>query len=369
MSDTLFLNPTRDKMKTVYDKLKSVNELDSLGKSEKLCLYEIGSSDLKDARTKVQIQVLYKDLLKMYKSAVKSIENLEESLSAKKKEIVDLKNSAITKESSSQMWSNQSSSHLDKYSNYADAVKNEQKESIVIVRKKADDDRIDLFKETDTTLTKLKKDVMIKKIVNKKFSVIVKTANDLQRDKIIEEINKSESISANKEHVKIPSILIKDINKDLKESDIIEELAINEGIDKNSLRVKKLIENTRYKTNRIIINFKIDDTKRIIRNGYVKLGYYCCPIEPIFNRCYCCGSYYHQMKNKQGELVCNTAKRKKKVCFKCSDEFDFDTTHTCKSSNKVNQMNSEATNKAIQQPKVKVDEEKIKLLNKFMNSC
>lgn len=296
-----------------------------LSSEERLALYEVGLRDLdkKGSTVKSNIRFVYKDMLKLIKSFNKEINNLKEELKS-------IKTTNESRESPLSFNANLLTSN----NSYANVVQNKKKENIVIIKKKEDaDDSTDLYKELDNTLMKIKKDVMINKIKRNKFNVIIDTINSESQEKILDEINKSTKINAKKPFIRFPSILIKEISKELDEKEIIKELVENEKINPDKCKIVKLIQNTKFRTNRLLINFDLNETKKILDKGYVKIGYYCCPVEPIFSRCSCCHELNHRLKSKTGEIVCRLAKEDKKKCLSCAETFNSNDSHVCPAKN------------------------------------
>lgn len=88
--------------------------------------------------------------------------------------------------------------------------------------------------------------------------------------------------------IKLPSILIKEIEKYLTSEEILEELQKNENVNIAEAVIIRLFDSSRYETNRLLLDLNAEDTKRIVSKGYVKISGYSCPADPIFIKCKCC---------------------------------------------------------------------------------
>jgi cell division septum initiation protein DivIVA len=248
------------------------------------------------------------------------LHTIKELIKENKKLKTDLKKvqTELDQKRSSEIGNYRPSTNENSYSN---VLQNKKKENVVIIKKKDENDVCyDLFKEADANLNKIKNLVLINNIKRNKSNLILNAVNEDQQKKIIEELSKSNKLIVKRNSKLIPSILIKEVSKELGEDDIVREIAENEGVDEESLKIKKIISNLKFKTNRILVNFSEKDTIKIVNKGVVKIGYMCCPIEKIYNpiQCFKCFKYGHRCINKNGEEIC----RSKKICPKCANEHE-----------------------------------------------
>lgn len=169
-------NPMKKKMLAFYQNINKTTTNSNLSIDERFALFEICLRDLEPSRSKINVQFVFKDLLKLVK-------NLAKNNDALRNEIDTLKRSPPP--NNQQPFNNQQRS-------YSDALQNKKQDCVLVIKKKdSANQEVDLFRETDLNLKKLKKDISVSKIKNNKFSVIVNVADDKQREKIINEINKS----------------------------------------------------------------------------------------------------------------------------------------------------------------------------------
>ena len=91
------------------------------------------------------------------------------------------------------------------------------------------------------------------------------------------------------------------------EENITEEIyQCNQPIGRDSFKVLRIIRNEKFKTNRALVNFNVDETKRILKQGYVKLDYMCCPVEKWFKliQCFNCLKFGHRCIDSEGKKNC-----------------------------------------------------------------
>jgi hypothetical protein len=110
----------------------------------------------------------------------------------------------------------------------------------------------------------------------------------------------------------------------LYKEEISKELSLNLGIDSKEIYVKKIINNHRFRTIRAIVNFSKEITKKIIDEGFVKIGYVACPVERSCNpnQCRYCYKYGHFHYDKDGET--KTCRAEKPTCPKCTGDHTID---------------------------------------------
>lgn len=286
-------------MSKIYSNLNNSSAITDLTIEKKIALFQVCKADLEPSRTKTNVKIVYNEMMK----TINFLINKNKQLEAKLQEAT-----AKVEESSKKL--NQLPSNIiqpnSAYSSYSNALQNKPKEHIVIIRKKDENSQIDLAKEANKKLMQLKREIEVKSIKSNKYSVIVTTKEEQQVPLIINSIEKSTTLQARKPSKKIPTILIKEIDKSLTLEEILDEIAENEKIKKDDIVVKKFIANSKYNTNRLLVNFRADDTQRIVDQLFVKVGYRCCPIEKCVNpmQCYNCFKYGHIHKDREGNTTC-----------------------------------------------------------------
>lgn len=116
---------------------------------------------------------------------------------------------------------------------------------------------------------------------------------------------------------------------------VIDELSEDLGVDKNLINVKVVINNSKFRTVRCIVNLDEETTAKVVKRNYVKIGFMRCSIERTFKvfNCMKCHRLDHRTDScKDGEHcgLCSTkhnvdqtcpAKedRSKTKCINCGD--------------------------------------------------
>ena len=115
----------------------------------------------------------------------------------------------------------------------------------------------------------------------------------------------------------IPSILIKNLNKELTKEEILDELVENENINKEGTTVVILKSNPKFRTNRAVIRCSKEDTMKIVQKGEVKIRFMIHQIKKLYNviQCNCCCQFNHfeYEKDKKTKLCKNMA-----ICLHCT---------------------------------------------------
>lgn len=287
----------------------SVNELSI---EDKLLLFRVCKADMVTSRAKDKQKIVYSSATKLINALINennklksSLKEKEDNLKKAEEEIMSLKS-----EVENSLIPSQSEGRTAKgnpiYTSYAKAVSNKKIENVVMFRKKNDGDVFSLINEVKNSLNPIKDEIEVTSIQNKGSTVVIKTRDEDQIKKIKKSLSNSIKIEAKEPYKSIPSILIKDIDKELTRDQVIEEIERSEKIDKENIRIKKFIEDSRFKTNRLLVNFKEEDTVRIVKQGFIKINWMCCPIEKRVNviQCFNCFRYGHRNKNRDGTANC-----------------------------------------------------------------
>lgn len=207
---------------------------------------------------------------------------------------------------------------------YANAVRNKKTEYVVLVKKAAgaeeeSDVRAELFK----SLKPVEKEVDILKTSKRHDTLVVQVRNEEQQKTVINRLKNSTSVDCNLPAKRIPAVRISEIDKSMQADDILQELEEKEGINKKHAKVKIILNNTNYRTNRAIIAFNEEDTKRLLIKGEVKMGLKIHPIEPDFGvvQCKNCNKFGHFHKSKDKTKV--QCKDQDPTCVHCGGNHDL----------------------------------------------
>lgn len=215
----------------------------------------------------------------------------------------------------------------NKFESFADCVNNKKKENVLIIKKMKEDD-LDMKKEFLSKLDRIKKDVLVERIKVNKHNMIVNVRDEHQQNLIVNELKDNVNIKCEKPKKKIPMIMIKEIERiDDKDAEEIKcylkrEIALNNDLEESNVIIKAVINKSTFRTMRCVISLKEDDTKKVIRNGFVKIGYMACPIEKTVSIAQCnrCQGFGHFAKSLDGKVV--TCKSKEIRCGICADNHD-----------------------------------------------
>jgi len=307
-------------MNEVFKNLKTdanPNEFDKFKLDNKIELYELMFADLKSNN---KVKAAYNP---MYDNILNTIKKLQKNLKEK-----DLKITELEQMNRSTLQPMQQSTSRRTYNNYSDAVKNKESKFTMIIRKSENSTINDLKEETIKKLNSVKNQIEVLNVKHREHATIVEMKSDEQLQILKNEVEKDQQMTANQPTERIPTILIKRIDNDLKEEQIVNEISENYKLRKEECVVKKYLNDPNYNTNRMFINLKKEQTIQIIQAGFVKIGYQCYPVEARFNlvQCFCCHRFGHRHKDKDGNIVC----RNKASCGHCAGEH---MTHQCKSLN------------------------------------
>lgn len=296
---------------------RDVNEstiLNEFSSSQRINLFEefYGVINNGSSKVKKENRIIIKNMLEM-------IVSLNKKCKAQEIEIKEL-NNRIESNSHQQR---EGSNGPSVFNSYADCVKNKEKENLIIVKKKNLNDNSNLKDLVFNHLLPIKKDVEFKKIRNRKYTLILDAKNEMQQNQVISKLQSIESISCNKPKKLIPSILIKNIERqesitDYKEY-VRDELAEDLQIDKEKINVKVIINNAKFKTVRCIVNLDYDNTSKILNRGFVKIGFISCEVERTFkvHCCRDCLKFDHKTEDcKVGRLcgLCSSNHSKEDSC-------------------------------------------------------
>lgn len=316
----------------LLEKVTSTTDFDELSMMDKLSIFEQCSTYCASVSCKFknECKLIIPQMLSTIKSLQRDLENEKikvREANTKLKELED--KSAIFP-----TLSNRNES-VQQYGSYANCLSNRKEENIIIFKPLTDN--LDLRKETFERLKKLQDKVDVKKIkVNKKDTLVIDVMNKDQQEIIVKELKDDLNLKAVTPKSHIPSILIKDIERDSDiknyEEYILEQLAANNEIDKKKIVIKKVIDNSRFRSIRCIVNFDQQTTSNLVRQGSVKIGFKICVLERVVNlrQCFNCCKFGHFAKDHQGNETC---KNQRACSFCASNEHDQS---TCPAKENVN---------------------------------
>lgn len=295
---------TPQRTKYQLENVNTTTDLSKIKQDHKIELYEqLGDYLINNKPVKGDYKPLIKDLIKTVKQQQIQINQLKNKI-----------NEAQAQKSSNAMKA---------YNNYADCVNNKLSEHPIIISKSdlGKDRNIDVSAITFEKLKPIKQQIELRSVKENNDKLIISAVNEEQRDLIINQLKEVNTIKAQPPKPRLPSIIVTEIEKvkDLKSKEdyknyILNELVENDGISKDKTVIKVVMFNANFKTVRCIVNFDLEDTKKVVNKGYVKVGYKICPIIRTVNviQCLKCLKFGHFEKDLQGNTTC------KCNSFKCN---------------------------------------------------
>lgn len=284
--------------------------------STKLSLFEQCSTYCTGVNSKIknECKLIIPQMLATIKSLKKDLDLKADKLKQASAKIKSFEEKAVEfpnlRENSQKM-------HI--YASYSNCLINKKEENIVIFKSTATD--LDLRKEAFVKLKKIQDKVDVKKIkVNKKDTMIIEVKDKHQQDLIMKELKDEPSFKVSTPKSQIPSILIKDIERDPDidnyEEYIKDQLADNNEIDKKNIVIKKIKNNSKFRSMRCIVNLDKQSTINILKSGNVKIGFKICSLERVINlrQCYNSFRFGHFAKDLQGNITC----KNQKACSYCA---------------------------------------------------
>lgn len=321
VNQVLMNKSSGDNAKSKLDEITINTDLSKINVNERMEIYELNE---KAMISNVTMNKVHKHIVKSMHSLLKHVMNERSKL---------LEEMEILKSKSKQF--NNDSAPL-KYNSYSECVKNQVKEYTVIVRNECKD-QINIQKVLYKNLKEKKRQISIKSIRQNNKRLIINTKSEAEQNLIIEKMKDVPNLKTFKPNKKIPSLFIKEIDKldqeekrekaieygkdlfDYKDY-LIEEIAANNDVKKESIVIKRIQNNPKYRTIRCIVNLDIESTKRILDQKEIKIGFRVCPVEKSFKivQCNCCYRFGHFAHDKEGNKTC----KEDPLCGMCGHKLD-----------------------------------------------
>ena len=295
-----------------FDDVTEQTDLNKLKIGHRMEIYNqfINSFERPNSREKKE----HRHIIKSMKSTIEKLLSENEKL---KSQVATLENDQPTL------------ARNEKYASMADCVKGTKKENLVII--KAEKDDTNLKEIVYGKLNEMKSEIDVKKIKINKSNIVIDLSNEQQQTKLIERMNEMPNVKSDKPRQMIPSILIKEIprvekieemngeaKRDRYKEYLRNEIATNLKINEMSIVVRAVIDKSKFRTIRAIVNFDIETTKKVLRDEQIKIGYMACQIERTCGLIQCkhCWRFGHFANDKAGNRTCKS----KQTCPICSGE-------------------------------------------------
>ena len=317
------------KGKRLIDEVSLRTDIERFGVFKKIRLFEEAKDDInvskgsisKELRFIVQhMSKAFKDLNDEKQELEKKLREVEEELKAKSEAISINNYTPLCKPSTSK-------SLIKSRESYVNIVKKQQKEHVIVIEK-ATNEKINLENEISKLLKPIQNEIDMIGIKRRgDDKLIINLRNEVQKNTAINKLQGDARIKCKEPAAKIPSILIKEVDKNLKEEDILNELEEKEKINKKDAVIKVILSNKNFRTNQVVINLNQENTKRILDKNEVKMGFKIHPVELSVHviQCRNCNKFGHFHKNKQtNEVICKA----KLSCLHCDEEHMI---HECRS--------------------------------------
>lgn len=298
--------------KLKLEDLTTTTDLSSISSAQQLDLFEQLTNYVKTSNMKNDYKPLVGLMLDTIKAQSTKIKKLEDQVKA-------VTSSPIAPPSIQASNRN--------YSSFSNCTQGKQVEHPVVIRVAesiSDKESIDLKKVVFEQLKPIKNKIEVIRVNKSRDSLILKVRDSEQQALMIDKLKSQPTISADKPKVKLPSILITEIEResDLHKKEDIEEfitseLVANEGIKKENIKFKVTMCNPKFYTIKCIVNLDAASTKAVLNKGYVKIGYKICPVLRTLKAVQCtrCLKFGHFEKNKDGTIACRS---KSPSCNFCS---------------------------------------------------
>ena len=183
-------------------------------------------------------------------------------------------------------------------------------------------EKVDIRKVAMQCLDAVENEIEIHKIKSTNNYLRITVKDEEQQRIVMNQLKTCTELTADKSAKKLPSFMLKELDKTWSRDYIIEQLVEKEGVDREQTVIKALLSNDKFRTNRAIVQFGAEDTARLIGREKLKLKHFMHPIERTEHviQCRGCLQYGHFHRDKQGQVTCN----RKQKCAHCSGEHPMD---------------------------------------------
>lgn len=180
---------------------------------------------------------------------------------------------------------------------------------------------------------------------NKVDNIIIKIEETDEETDLIDHLKKLDNIRNVFKSVDTRTIMIKQIEKWIENSELINGIAEDNGLKSRDLKLLKIIDRKEYSNKRIIIRILKDDPDKL--GDKIKVGYKYAPFDLIDykEKCFYCGKSghraYEKITDENGTVSFKLKCRNSPKCIKCSGNHEMRkcTAHN-NGSNTANLQNS-----------------------------
>lgn len=302
--------------------LKEINEktdITALSKERKAKIFKAAITKLSTQQGTVgkELKHIINNLLIAYNDVNKKNAELQAKIESLNQQVNDLKKPAIPPVTQNErLWSKV---HLPT----TNTQQKKRDEFVVIIGNNSTESDLDLRKTVDNILYPIKKQIAITsdRVRNGKYVVALKTKE--QQNIVYNKLKSDPILECSLPTKKIPTLIIREVPKEMTEEEIKNELCDNEDLNPNDITIKKILSNKNFKTNRVKVNFSKQATIEILKKQEVKIRAHCKPVEIDWGLIYCrnCGKPGHFHKDLEGKVTC---KSKRPHCSHCDGEHSFE---------------------------------------------
>lgn len=367
--NNMLMRNRQNSSKFKLEDLKSTTDLTKVPFETKMDLYQQFDNYIKSSKINNDFKPIVSNMISTIKNLAKHVKEQQEK--CKQHQHVNL-------------------NPIQNYTSYSNCVQNKVERFPVIIKIKdielnendenyernkqiADSLKsIDLKKTSFSSLKTVKSQIDLLSLKKTKDKIIMNFKDSKQQDIVIDQLNNVTGIQAVKPRVKIPSILISEIeredgfnsNDDIKNY-LMNELSQTEQIDKSSFDIKLILNSPKRHTIGCIVNFDEKTTKTIVQRGFVKVNFKICPIERTCKivQCARCFKFGHFEKDLRGNITCKCPDQK---CKFCGDDHSDSSCHKDKSNSANLCCVNCGENHSATYRKCKT---RIEVMNKLLSRC
>lgn len=302
--------------KVLLERYTINTDLDTWSEAKKILLFEAATDAIESSKGTLsqELKKLVKNMLFQLKTAKKECKQLKEEKASNERIIQELQEDQRNKETTPIYSSGRS---------YAEVTMNKKEEHVIIIKSKTTNNNTDLRTEFLRKIKPIEKEIAITDQRKKGDKLVVKVKDKQQQHLICSSLENDLNIEATQPSKRIPTIKIKEVDRNYDEATILEELREKEDINTDAAVIKKIVKNLKFKTNRVIINLNAEDTLKVVRQEGIKLGPIIHPIEVDYGiiQCYKCYKFGHFHMSKDGTTV--TCKSEHQICSHCGKNHKF----------------------------------------------